>query len=99
MWYALNGEPMTAARWDDPGNATLLTYIDGDCVDDESFLLCFHGSAHDITVTLPHADAVKAYRLMWDSAWERPDAAGERLVPGQERVTSGPSMQIFRAIR
>ena len=99
MWYALNGEPMTAARWDDPGNATLLTYIDGDCVEDESFLLCFHGSAHDITVTLPHADAVKAYRLMWDSAWERPDAAGERLVPGQERVTSGPSMQIFRAIR
>jgi isoamylase len=60
--------------------------LDGAHVGGQSLLIIFHGGAADTEVTLPARGDGAAYRLVWDSVWERPPA------PGRGQATLSPSV-------
>jgi len=47
-------------------------------------------------VTLPAVPGATAYRLLWDSDWERPRPAGRTQPPGPVTV-SGTSLRVYAA--
>jgi glycogen operon protein len=55
-----------------------------------------HGGAEDTKVRLPAVPGLTAYELLWDSAFERPGAAGAPTEPGPVPV-SAASLQVYRA--
>ena len=71
-WFAADGLPMRYRTWDDPHTRTLTMFLDGTPLGGESLLMVFHGGARDAEVILPTVREGTAYRLVWDSAWERP---------------------------
>jgi glycogen operon protein len=78
QWFAADGRPMPRGRaWDDPHARTLTMLLDGTEVGGESLLIVFHGGAWDAEVTLPPRGKDAAYRLVWDSVWERPLGPGD----------------------
>jgi glycogen operon protein len=84
QWFAPDGRPVRGADWDDPHSRTLAMFLDGTHEGGTSLLVIFHGGASDAEVTLPAVDTrlgspgePTAYRLVWDSAQELPQAAGQ----------------------
>jgi len=77
QWFSADGRPMDNGTWVDPHTRTLAMFLDGTHVGGESLLIAFHGGAQAAEVTLPARGEDRAYRLVWDSAWERPPASGE----------------------
>jgi isoamylase len=71
-WFAADGLPMRYRTWDDPHTRTLTMFLDDAYAGGESLLMVFHGGARDAEVTLPTVREGTAYRLVWDSALERP---------------------------
>ena len=47
-------------------------------------------------MTLPAAPGVTAYRLLWDSDWERPQPAARAQAPGTVTVP-GTSLRVYAA--
>ena len=81
-WYAADGTAM-GERWDHPGTRVVQMYVAGAWLGADSALLVVNGGAHEHEVTLPAAPGVTAYRLLWDSDWERPQ-------PGRANQRTGP---------
>lgn len=72
QWFATDGVRMRYRTWDDPHTRTLSMLLDASRVGGESFLIVFHGGAREAEVRLPAGADGSTYRLVWDSAWERP---------------------------
>ena len=94
-WYAADGTAM-GDRWDHPGTRIVQMYVAGAWMGAESALLVVNGGAHEHVVTLPAAPGVTAYRLLWDSDWERPKPAGRAQPPGPVTV-SATSLRVYAA--
>jgi isoamylase len=98
QWFSADGQPMRTGSWDDPHNRTLVMFLDAGHVGGQSLLFIFHGGGQDAEVVLPAlAPGGKdtAYRLVWDSAWERPPASadesgGDDLGEGTVSPKDGP---------
>ena len=88
-WYAADGTAM-GNRWDHPGTRVVQMYVAGAWMGAESALVVVNGGAHEHEVTLPAAPGVTAYRLLWDSDWERPQPAARAQAPG---TVDGPRHQ------
>ena len=80
-WYAADGTAM-GNRWDHPGTRVVQMYVAGAWMGAESALVVVNGGAHEHEVTLPAAPGVTAYRLLWDSDWERPQPAARAQAAG-----------------
>jgi isoamylase len=76
QWFAADGLPMRYRTWDSPHTRTLAMFLDGTHVGGQSLFIVFHGGAQDAEVNLPARGDARTYRLVWDSAWERPPAWG-----------------------
>ncbi len=59
-------------------------------------LVVVNGAGDDAEVTLPAVPGVTAYRLLWDSVWERPAQNGEDRAPGVVTVPA-TSLRIYSA--
>jgi len=101
QWFAANGRPMPHGEWDNPHARTLTMVLDGAHVGGESLLIVFHGGAWDAEVTLPSRGSGAAYRLVWDSAWERPlnPWDGDNADNPADTVTAGPVKVTSASIR
>ena len=62
----------------------------------ESALVVVNGGGHETEVTLPAAPGVTAYRLLWDSAWERPQPDAVEQAPGPVTVAA-TSLRVYAA--
>jgi isoamylase len=102
QWFSADGRPMADRTWNDPQNRTLAMFLDGTAVDAQSLLIIFHGGAGDAEVTLPARGKHGAYRLVWDSAWERPlDGAENHTLDAsvEEPVTvSAASIRVYALV-
>jgi isoamylase len=94
-WYARDGRLM-AQRWDDPGERVVQLYVAGAWLDAYSALVVVNGGRSETEVTLPAAPGVAAYRLRWDSAWERPQPDAGEHAPGPVTVAA-TSLRVYRA--
>ncbi len=102
-WFAGDGTLMDEGRWHDPDNRTLLGLFDGTAAgaptpDDSAVLLVLHGADADAQLTLPGAPWASAYRLLWDSADERPVTGSWQSAhqPQPVRVRSMLVLQVRR---
>lgn len=97
-WYDSEGHLM-GSQWGDRWRRTLQMYLNGAHLGYESVLVVLHGDAYDGAVVLPSPPGLVGYRLLWDSAWERPDDGGQPpfLRPQAVPIT-GASMRIYAAI-
>ncbi|HET7304954.1 MAG TPA: glycogen debranching protein GlgX [Segeticoccus sp.] len=101
-WFAADGQPMRPATWEDGRTRTLLAYLDGGPVDDQSVLLVLHAGVQEREVTLPAVPGVTAYRLCWDSTWERPDEPAPApddapALPGERTCVGPTSLRVYTA--
>ncbi|WP_353950780.1 glycogen debranching protein GlgX [Knoellia sp. S7-12] len=91
-WYAADGSPM--GDWSSPDNRTLQMLVNGAWLGHESVLVVLHGGQDERQVTLPKAPSLAAYRLLWDSAWERPED-GDRSDAGSQVILAALSMRAY----
>jgi len=96
-WFAADGQPMDNDTWDDPQTRTLTMFLDGTHVGGESLLLIFHGGAQSAEVKLPAREGRTTYLLLWDSAWDRPQAPPGR-VRGPVTLTAA-SIRVYSVVR
>jgi isoamylase len=120
-WFDIDGAPMDAGRWHDPGRRVLLMYLheqhlgrwpgapepppappappapeppDGG----GSLLLVVQGADTDVDVVLPGPPWATGYRLLWDSAGDRPpDGPGPVTAAGTPVTVPGPTLRVYRA--
>ncbi|MGB7817376.1 MAG: glycogen debranching protein GlgX [Ornithinibacter sp.] len=92
-WYAADGEPV-GDRWAEPDNRVVQMYVAGAPIGESSALVVINGSLEDVEVRLPAVAGVTAYRLLWDSAWDRPRGGGEPLAPAPTTVTAS-SLRVY----
>ncbi|GAA4400341.1 glycogen debranching protein GlgX [Fodinibacter luteus] len=93
-WYAADGDPM-GGRWAD-GHRVVQLYVAGAWMGWDSALLVVNGGTGAVEVTLPAPPGVTAYRLLWDSVWERPQHGGEPVSPGPVLVDA-TSVRVYAA--
>ena len=108
-WFDIDGASMDAGRWHDPGRRVLLLYLHeqhlGRRVEDEdpadgggSLLLVVQGASSPVDVVLPGPPWASGYRLLWDSAVERPpEGTGLVTAPGTPVTVPGPALRVYRA--
>ena len=84
-WFDASGSPMDGA-WHDPATRILQMLVNGAYVGQRSVLVVVNGSLDDVEVTLPTVPGLTAYRLLWDSAWERPQEVDSDVEPGAVSV-------------
>jgi glycogen operon protein len=91
-WFAPDGHEMVHDRWHDPGLRTLQMYLHAVEDDgsghhtDESLLIVVQGGAWPAEVVLPGPPWARAYRLLWDSAEDRPPDPDDPECPEPELV-------------
>lgn len=95
-WYAADGLRMDE-EWLDPHTRTLQMYLNGAWLDTQSALLILHGGPADIDAVLPAPPGGTAYRLLWDSAWDRPQEPGPVIHPLTSVRVPATSMRIYSA--
>ncbi len=78
-----------------PAFAILL--LNGAWIGHRSVLIVMHGGAEDAKVRLPAVPGLTAYELLWDSALERPTAAGAPMQPGPVPVAAA-SLQLYGVV-
>ena len=93
-WYGADGEPM-GERWAE-GHRVVQLYVAGAWMGWDSALLVLNGSITEVEVRLPAAPGATAYRLLWDSAWERPRDAGAPHPPGPVALAA-TTLRIYAA--
>ena len=92
-WYAADGEPV-GGRWSDPTVRMVQMYVAGGWMGEESALVVVNGSTEAAEVRLPAVAGITAYRLLWDSAWARPDGDSGPAPPGLVMV-AGSSLRVY----
>lgn len=98
-WHAIDGELMTAQRWDSPETRTLQAVFDGADVGDDRLLMVLHGSTDGGEVVLPLQPGVRRWRLLWDSAWEHPGEVTDReAAPGEAYPVVGANFLLFQGV-
>ncbi len=95
-WYAADGRPM-GTRWDEPTVRVVQMHLAGPSAGAGSVLLVLNGRRADAEVKLPDVAGVPAYRLLWDSTWERPLAEPTDHAPGPVTVP-GTSLRVYGAL-
>ena len=107
-WFDPDGREMDHARWHDPDQRVLQMYLHAVRPDrnghhaDESLLLVVNGDTGQVDVRLPAEAWAGSYRLLWDSAQERPPAPGSPVVevPGGGKIAVTPlSLRVYGARR
>ncbi|WXZ50922.1 hypothetical protein WDV94_06875 [Clavibacter tessellarius] len=98
-WRDADGAPMTEAAWESTGTRTLqwISASTPETEEPNTVLVVVHGLETTATVTLPEQDGVTAWRLLWSSAWERPEVVSADDAPGDRVEVRGPSLRIYRA--
>ncbi len=101
-WYAADGRPV-GTRWDDPrlrvvqmALAVPSTDVGSQDRPGATALVVVNGGRDDAEVTLGAVPGVTAYRLLWDSVWERPAEEGEQRSPGPVTVPA-TSLRVYSA--
>ena len=101
-WYAADGRPV-GSRWDDPrlrvvqmALAVPSTDVGSQDRPGATALVVVNGGRDDAEVTLGAVPGVTAYRLLWDSVWERPAEEGEQRSPGPVTVPA-TSLRVYSA--
>ena len=94
-WYAADGRLM-GHGWDDPGVRVVQMYVAGAWLAADSALVVVNGGREETVVVLPSAPGVAAYRLLWDSAWERPQPDAAEHLPGPVAVAA-TSLRVYAA--
>ena len=95
-WFNAFGAPMTIDDWEHSHDRTVQHMTESTPIDEpySRVLVVLHGSPREATVTMPNADGVEAYELLWSSADDRHD--GERQVPGDAIAMPPMSMRVYR---
>src|SRR5699024_9304444 len=87
-WFDETGAEMTDETWEQDERRALQLRLAGE----PSALVVVHGGLDEIDVTLAGEDA---WRLRWDSAWERPED-GEAGQPAEGSATMTPlSLRLY----
>jgi isoamylase len=97
-WFDATGRPMTVERWTDERGHVLQMFLNGAVSGDSSLLLVFHGGAHEDPVTLGRGPGVTAYRLLWDSAWDRPPAQPPTVDLDEPTTLLPSSLRVYEAV-
>ncbi|MEO5608310.1 MAG: glycogen debranching protein GlgX [Ornithinibacter sp.] len=92
-WFAADGDPV-GDRWSDSSSRVVQMYVAGGWVGQESALVVVNGSLEDVEVTLPAVTDITAYRLLWDSTWDRPQGPTDPVAPGLVAVP-GSSLRVY----
>ena len=107
-WYAGDGRYLIE-QWSDPNQHVLQMALDGAWLDTKSVLVVLNNAIHDIDLVLPASPGATAYRLRWDSAWQRPmpDASlsttadtphEEFIAPGSHVPMDAMSVRLYEII-
>jgi glycogen operon protein len=97
-WFGPDGEEMTHERWHDPRARVLQMYLHAVVLapggtrrhhTDESLLIVLQGQPAAVDVRLPGVPWAGQYRLLWDSAEERPPGLDQPADAGA-LVCAGP---------
>ena len=91
-WYGADGQPMQ--DWSSPDNRTLQMLVNGAWLGHESVLVVLHGGLHEQQLRLPHAPGLSAFKLLWDSVWERPER-GDTVRAGEELTLAPLSLRTY----
>jgi glycogen debranching enzyme len=97
QWFNLQGEPMSVDDWNNPERRTLqrLTRHLLPDLQVQTLLLVINGTEQVKNVRLARPEAVREFKLLWDSALELPPKR-ELLVPAGSQVRMvETSMQLF----
>ena len=92
-WFAADGNPV-GERWSDTSSRVVQMYVAGGWVGQESALVVVNGSLEDVEVTLPAVTDITAYRLLWDSTWDRPQGPTDPVSP-EPVVARGSSLRVY----
>jgi glycogen operon protein len=96
-WFAPDGAEMNHERWHDPQVRVLQMYLHAVMLapdasrrhhTDESLLVVLQGQPQPVEVRLPGAPWASRYRLLWDSAQDRPPVLDDYA--GTGRTALGP---------
>ncbi len=95
-WFNAFGAPMTIEDWEHAHDRTVQYMAESTPIDEpySRVLVMLHGSTRDAQVTLPNADGVEAFELLWSSADDRHD--GEVHVPGDTVTVQPMSLRVYR---
>src|SRR3954454_2977769 len=96
-WFAADGRPV-AERWDGPAVDVLQALYNGAWLSHRSVLVVVNGSARAADVTLPVAPGTTAYRLLWDSADDRPADPGAAIAAGTSTTMQAASMRVWCSV-
>ena len=104
-WFTPDGDEMDHDRWHDARLRTLQMYLhavvpgpDGRH-QDESLLVVLQGNPTVVDVVLPAEPWSGGYRLLWDSAQERPPAGEGAVLPPEAKVPIvGLSVRVYGVI-
>lgn len=101
-WYGPDG-PLTQDSWNDPENRSLQMLRSGPSPQDPAVLVVMHGGLEPVQLKLPEQGA-QVWHLLWDSTWERPDAATALVSEEELHVAAGAqitvdelTIQVYRA--
>ena len=94
-WYAADGHLM-GHRWDDPGVRVVQMYVAGAWLGGRLGARRRQRRARRGRGDAPAAPGVTAYRLLWDSAWERPQPDAAEHAPGAVTVAA-TSLRVYAA--
>lgn len=97
-WFNADGHTMADDEWHSPSSRTL-QYLAASDVPGETnrILLIVHGVEHDTQVTLPGAEGVSSYELLWDSAVDG-STPSTLSTPGTSIDVAATSMRLYRAL-
>lgn len=95
-WFNAFGAPMTIDDWDHAHDRTVQYMAESTPIDEpySRVLVVLHGSPREAQVTMPNADGVERYALLWSSADDRHD--GEEQVPGDTVTVEPMSLRVYR---
>ncbi|NHN55698.1 glycogen debranching protein GlgX [Calidifontibacter sp. DB0510] len=97
-WHNIGGELMSTLEWQNPATRTVQAVFDGTDIGDTQLLLVLHGDVTEAQITLPAAQNVTAWKLLWDSACERPqDVPSTQLPVGGSYPMRAASFAVFAA--
>ncbi|NHA68038.1 glycogen debranching protein GlgX [Phycicoccus flavus] len=98
-WFGADGAPMHG-RWEQAGSRVLQMALAPTGPGEPGVLLVVNGTDRDVEVTAP--DGLGGGRLLWDSAWDRPEGSepgeGERTEPESPALVAATSLRVYATV-